>query len=242
MKLLVRQLAGVQYLIRYVVSLQVERRLPLSRANAYEKTYYLVSLGFCFKPIYLTPGLAYLKRNARLHKMSKSKILDNKQLIHIASEVVVLTGLTFYFSSKNRTLMGHIEELAQRLEEQEDHIQKLEQALNNLGKMVQTRVIPMLQQPVQDIPVQAKPPQPKQRKARNRSTTRSSAPHPQQRRAPLPPPPVSEPSPVSVVEELSEDNEDSDLDDEIRQELEELEEIEEIEEEEEEPHTNLKKQ
>jgi hypothetical protein len=77
--------------------------------------------------------------------MSK-KLLDNKQLIHITAEVVVLTGLTFYFSSKNRTLMGHIEELAQRLEEQEDHIQKLEQSLNNLGNMVQSRVIPMLQQ------------------------------------------------------------------------------------------------
>jgi hypothetical protein len=53
--------------------------------------------------------------------------MENKQIIHIASEVVVLCGLTFYFSSKNKKLMGHIEELAQRLEEQEDHIQKLEQ-------------------------------------------------------------------------------------------------------------------
>ena len=61
--------------------------------------------------------------------MSDFKLLDNKQLLHIASEVVVLVGLTFYFSSKNKKLLGHVEELAQRLEEQEDKIQKLETTL-----------------------------------------------------------------------------------------------------------------
>lgn len=61
------------------------------------------------------------------------KFFDNKQLIHIASEVVVLVGLTFYFSAKNRKLLGHIEELAQRLEEQEDRVQKMENMLQQVG-------------------------------------------------------------------------------------------------------------
>lgn len=67
-------------------------------------------------------------------KTGDLKLFDNKQLIHIASEVVVLIGLTFYFSSKNKKLLGHVEELAQKLEEQEDHIQKLEASLQQMGQ------------------------------------------------------------------------------------------------------------
>jgi nitrogen fixation/metabolism regulation signal transduction histidine kinase len=56
------------------------------------------------------------------------KFLD-KQTIHIISEIVVIAGISFYFSSKNKQLLNHIEELAQKLEQQEDHIQKLELAI-----------------------------------------------------------------------------------------------------------------
>ncbi len=66
-----------------------------------------------------------------------SKFLDSKmQLIHITSEIVVLGGLTFYFSQKNRQLMSHIEGLATRLEEQEDLIQKHEQIIKKLVEYV----------------------------------------------------------------------------------------------------------
>lgn len=64
------------------------------------------------------------------------KLLDNKQIIHIVSEIVILIALTFYFSSKNKTLMSHIEELAQRLEEQENQIQKQNQLIQQLGNVV----------------------------------------------------------------------------------------------------------
>ena len=50
-------------------------------------------------------------------------------MVHIASEVVVLVGLTFYFNQKNKKLMRHIEDLAQRVEEQEDLLQKHEQII-----------------------------------------------------------------------------------------------------------------
>lgn len=63
-----------------------------------------------------------------------SSLLQNKQVAHIATEIVVLIGLTFYFSSKNKKLLEHIEDLSQRLEDQEDIIQKHEQIINQLLK------------------------------------------------------------------------------------------------------------
>lgn len=74
------------------------------------------------------------------------KLFDNKQLLHIGAEVVVLLGLTFYFSSKNKKLVEHIENLSQRMEEQEDKIQKLELKLQQL-----TQVIPQLSQGLQQV-------------------------------------------------------------------------------------------
>jgi len=58
--------------------------------------------------------------------------MENKQMIHIASEIVALVGLTFYFNQKNKKLMGHIENLAQKIEEQEDLLQKHEQVIKKL--------------------------------------------------------------------------------------------------------------
>jgi len=62
-----------------------------------------------------------------------SKILENKSfVIHIAAEIIIITGISFYFSQKNKKIMGHINDLIQRIEEQEDTIQKHEQLINNL--------------------------------------------------------------------------------------------------------------
>ena len=66
-----------------------------------------------------------------------SKIFENKSmLIHVAAEIIVVIGITFYFSQKNKKLMGHINDLIQRIEEQEDTIQKHEQLINNLTNAV----------------------------------------------------------------------------------------------------------
>ena len=69
-----------------------------------------------------------------------SKLLENKQIIHIVTEIIAAIVIIFYFSSKNKKLLGHIEDLSQRLEDQEDMIQKHEliikqlvQAINNRG-------------------------------------------------------------------------------------------------------------
>ena len=61
-----------------------------------------------------------------------SQILENKQMVHIASEIIALIGLTFYFNQKNKKLMNHIEDLAQRIEEQEDLLQKHENIIKKL--------------------------------------------------------------------------------------------------------------
>ncbi len=149
-----------------------------------------------------------------------SKFLDGKmQLIHVTSEIVVLLGLTFYFSQKNRQLMSHIEGLATRLEEQEDLIQKHEQIIKKLVEYVNSE---------------------NTRKSRQNSHQQPSyprnspqAPHPQRTIPQHPPPPVklfihtelpftppvSNPTPhVEIVEE----DEVEDLDAELESELGEL--------------------
>lgn len=75
--------------------------------------------------------------------------MENKQMIHIASEVIALVGLTFYFNQKNKKLMGHIEDLAQRIEDQEEIIQKHEQMIQQLANVINSMKI----SPVQPEPV-----------------------------------------------------------------------------------------
>ena len=60
-----------------------------------------------------------------------SKLLENKQLLHVASEVVILVSLVYYINQKNKKLMGYIEDLVQRIEEQDDMINRHEQFIKN---------------------------------------------------------------------------------------------------------------
>ena len=62
---------------------------------------------------------------------------DNKRfMIHLGCEVVALIGVTFYFTQKNKKLLAHIEDLAQRVEEQEDLLQKHDQIIQKLVEYV----------------------------------------------------------------------------------------------------------
>ena len=65
-----------------------------------------------------------------------SKIFENKQVIHIVSEVIVLTGIIYYFSYKNKKLMTCIQELTDRLNTQEDMIKKQNQIIKELSDKV----------------------------------------------------------------------------------------------------------
>lgn len=175
-----------------------------------------------------------------------STLLKNKQqMIHIVSEVVVLLGLTFYFSSKNKKLMQHIEDLAQRLEEQEDNIQKHDQLIRQLAGTIQQL---NTSRPVSIQPTQ--PSQPSQQSQQLRSQqiqqTQQFQPQPQQQLQPnhrqsiistkkrkkkrntnvrFSKPKPSPPSPkiVEISEEESSSENDSDLDHEIMEELRDLE-------------------
>lgn len=62
--------------------------------------------------------------------------MENKQMIHIASEIVALVGLTFYFNQKNKKLLGHIENLAQKIEEQDDLLQKHEHVIKKMLEFI----------------------------------------------------------------------------------------------------------
>jgi len=79
-----------------------------------------------------------------------SKILENKQVVHIACEVVALIGLVIHFSKKNTKLNSYIDEVAQRLEEQEELIKKHEQLIENLVQTINNMKY------VQEQPIQQK--------------------------------------------------------------------------------------
>jgi seryl-tRNA synthetase len=152
--------------------------------------------------------LSLFKTN--LNSRLKMSLLENKQLTHVISEVVALVGLTFYFSSQNKKLSNHIEEIAQRLEEQEDQIQKLEGMLRQLAMNVNMTnqrlegVFNVKHAPIPVIPKLVEKSVPKiQIKEENNTVKEFSE---------------------NTEEEAEEDDlSDSDLDEEIKQEIEELE-------------------
>ena len=67
--------------------------------------------------------------------------MENKQqLIHVASEIVVIIGVVFYFNQKHKKMLKHIEDLSQRLEEQEDLVQKHEEIIKKLVESVNSQM------------------------------------------------------------------------------------------------------
>lgn len=161
--------------------------------------------------------------------------MENKQMIHIASEIVALVGLTFYFNQKNKKLLGHIENLAQKIEEQEDLLQKHEHVIKKMLEFMndqnEKNTPQVLAKQLETIKIRKKPPPPAKEvhtkpplKVPTPSKTESTK--------------VSfsdqifkttKTLPTRVVEsEDSTDSEESDLDAELAEELEELEIEEEI--------------
>ena len=92
-------------------------------------------------------------------------IVNKQQMIHMAAEVVILISVIFYFSQKNRKLSNQIEDLIQRVEEQENMIVKHEEIINKMAAYInatqQTRIspaprnkqAPVVQAPVVQAPV-----------------------------------------------------------------------------------------
>jgi hypothetical protein len=61
-----------------------------------------------------------------------SSIIENKQLVHIGTEIVILAGLSYYFNNKNVKLLESIEVINLRLNQQEEMIQKQEMMIKKL--------------------------------------------------------------------------------------------------------------
>jgi phage shock protein A len=69
---------------------------------------------------------------------------DNKiQIIHIVAEVIIICGLTFYTVNRNKKLLCYIQDLEQKISQQEELLQnhdkliiKLSQNVNSLHSLV----------------------------------------------------------------------------------------------------------
>lgn len=139
-----------------------------------------------------------------------SKLLENKQIVHIATEVVILIGITFYFSSKNRNLLNHIEDLSTKIEDLEDLVQKHERIINHLLKVINTSQPPPKPEPqLKQIP---------KRSIKKPSFKKEEVKVSFKEDVKLKP----APKPVIMDDNFDESSDDSDLDKEIEEELNEL--------------------
>ncbi len=160
--------------------------------------------------------------------------MENKQMIHIASEIVALVGLTFYFNQKNKKLLGHIENLAQKIEEQEDLLQKHEHIIKKMLEFMndqnEKNTSHILAKQLEKTKIRKKPP-PSAKEVHTKPPLKVPTPSKTESikvsfsdqilKTTKNPPPV-------VESEESSDSEESDLDAELAEELEELEIEEEI--------------
>jgi len=163
--------------------------------------------------------------------------LDKKDMVHIGVEAVAFLGMAYYFSGQNKKLLSYIEDLAQKLEEKDEAITKLEEnqkqlslQLNQLSQYCSTGINSVLEKikgtaPAPPLPIPKKPVleelkvgKPVKTNGKKAASTKPAKPvnvsfetKPEPKVKPAPPPSDSE------------SDEDSDLDDEISQELDEVE-------------------
>jgi hypothetical protein len=143
-----------------------------------------------------------------------SKLLENKQIIHVGAEIVALAGLTFYFSTQNKKLLGHISAIAQQLEEQKRIVNNHENSIKSLVKQVNL----LSCRPItKHFPIQSK--RKKERKERQINTNSVNRVNVRPASSPV------DGATIEVIEERSDTDgsgDDSNLDAEIEEELNEL--------------------
>ena len=151
--------------------------------------------------------------------MSKLFTVNKQLMIHIASEVVVLVGITFYFNQKNKKLVAHLEDLAQRVEEQEELLQKHDQMIKQIMEYVNRQHLHhqnktrTLQGSTKNKPRLKSPPIEKKDSSNERPRTPV--------RVSFASPEVS-PTSKPVESDESDETDDSDLDEELEDELNDL--------------------
>lgn len=67
-----------------------------------------------------------------------SKLLDTKQIAHIAAELMVLAGLAIYFNQKQRRMMTEINKMAEMIEKQNEKIKIQSSQINMLMSSFET--------------------------------------------------------------------------------------------------------
>ena len=70
------------------------------------------------------------KRTTRFHKTMEIKLQNS---VHVVCEVVILIAIVLWVSSKNKQLLFQIQQLLQRVEEQEEKLALLEQRLDRMS-------------------------------------------------------------------------------------------------------------
>ena len=66
-----------------------------------------------------------------------SFLTDNKQqLVHIASEIILFAGVIYYFDKKHKTLLNVLEQLVEKINEQNNIISLQDSKLNQLSETI----------------------------------------------------------------------------------------------------------
>lgn len=86
-------------------------------------------------------------------------VLENRQLAHILTEVIVLMSVIFWVSRKHSIIMNHIDDLSQRVEEHEDMLKTHDDVINKIVGYINNSQ-KAYQKPVRTIPKSTPPPPP----------------------------------------------------------------------------------
>jgi hypothetical protein len=93
---------------------------------------------------------------------SKLSMFASKESIRTIIEIVVLIGVCYYFNKKHAKTFKHLEEMSQRLEDQEDMIEKQNATIKDLSEKVEMLMRKQVKQPAQqqvETPQYQPPPQ-----------------------------------------------------------------------------------
>ena len=84
-----------------------------------------------------------------------SKLFENKHILHIVSEIVILVAIIYNISSKFKTIKSYIDDICQRLDEQDETIEKQNKQIDFLIAQLKTLTTQQLhRQPTSQPPYQ----------------------------------------------------------------------------------------
>ena len=88
---------------------------------------------------------------------SKLSMFASKESIRTIIEIIVLIGVCYYFNKKHAKTFKHLEEMSQRLEDQEDMFEKQNAVIKDLSEKVEMLMQKQVRQPTQQQQVSDTP-------------------------------------------------------------------------------------